>query len=99
MAKTIKINKKATRKISKIAEYLEYEYSYQTASNFVASVYKTIDKITEHPSRGRKVPSSKTLQFLNIDAHRQIFYRVHSSVISVVDIFDTRQNPENRPSS
>lgn len=98
MVKTVKINKKATRRISTIAEYLEYEYSYQTASNFVDSVYKTIDKVAEYPSRGRKVPNSKTLQFLNIDAHRQLFYRVHGYVLSVVDIFDTRQNPDKRPS-
>lgn len=39
MAKTVKINKKATRRISTIAEYLEYEYSYQSASKFINSVY------------------------------------------------------------
>jgi plasmid stabilization system protein ParE len=58
MAKTIKINKKATQRISTIAEYLEYEFSYQTASKFVDTVYKSIDKAAEHPSRGRKVPNS-----------------------------------------
>jgi plasmid stabilization system protein ParE len=98
MVKIVKVNKKATRRISTIAEYLEYEYSYQTATKFVILVYKTIDKVAEYPSRGRKIPASKTLQFINIDAHRQLFYRVHGTTLSVVDVFDTRQNPIKRPS-
>lgn len=97
MAKTIKINKKAILRISVIAEYFEHEYSYQTAVKFVDLVYKSIDKIAEHPSRGRKVPNSSTLQFINIDKYRQLFYRVHGSRLFVVDIFDTRQHPDKRP--
>ena len=97
MAKIVKINKKATQRISTIAEYLEEQYSLQTAKNSVDTVYKTIDKVADHPTRGRKVPSSNTLQFINIDKHRQLFYRVHGSKLSVVDIFDTHQDPNKRP--
>ncbi len=97
MAKIIKLNKKALLKISTIAEYLEYEISFQTAVKFVDTVYKTIDKVAEHPTRGRKVPKSNTLQFINIDKHRQLFYRVYGSRLFVVDIFDTRQHPNKRP--
>ena len=46
MAKIVKINKKATQRISTIAEYLEEQYSLQTAKSFVDTVYKTIDKVT-----------------------------------------------------
>jgi plasmid stabilization system protein ParE len=97
MAKTVKINRTATLRVSAIAEYLEAEFSYQTAENFVNQFYKTIDKIVAHPTRGRKVPKSKTLQFLNMDKNRQIFYRVHGSRVSIVDVFDTRQDPNKRP--
>ena len=97
MVKTVKMNQAATLAISLIAEYLEAEYSYQTAIHFVDNVYKTIDKIKEHPTRGRTSPSSKTLQFLNIDKHRQLFYRVRGSILIVVNVFDTRQHPNKRP--
>ncbi len=97
MALNVKINKKANQRLYNIAEYLEEEYSFQTAKNFVQKVYKTIDKVAKHPTRGRKVPLSNTLQFINIDKHRQLFYRVHGTRLSVVDIFDTRQDPTKRP--
>ncbi len=45
----------------------------------------------------RKVPNSKTLQFLNMDKHHQIFYRTHGSRVSIVDVFDTRQDHNKRP--
>ena len=97
MAINVKINKKANQRIYAIASYLEDEYSFQAAQNFVQNVYKTIDKVTKHPTRGRKVPKSNTLQFINIDKHRQLFYRVHGTRLSIVDVFDTRQDPDKRP--
>ena len=98
MALNVKINQKAKLRVYNIAEYLEEEYSMQVAKNFIQKVYQTIDKVAEHPTRGRKVPSSNTLQFINIDKHRQLFYRVHGTRLSIVDIFDTFQNPIKRPS-
>ena len=97
MVKTVKMNQAATRAISEIAEYLEAEYSYQTAINFVDNFYRTVEKIKEHPTRGRTSPTSPTLQFLNIDKHRQLFYRVRGTTLVIVDIFDTRQHPSKRP--
>ena len=97
MAINVKINKKANQRIHAIAIYLEEEHSFQAAQNFVQNVYKTIDKVAKHPTRGRKVPISNTLQFINIDKHRQLFYRVYGTRLSIVDVFDTRQDPNKRP--
>lgn len=97
MVKVVKMNQTAEVAINNIAEYLESEYTYQTAAKFVGNVYETIDKIKTHPTRGRTVPTSKTLQFLNIDKHRQISYRVKGTTLVIVNIFDTRQHPDKRP--
>ena len=57
MALNVKVNQKAKLRIYNIAEYLEEEYSMQTARNFVQTVYKTIDKVAEHPA-GKRHPQS-----------------------------------------
>jgi plasmid stabilization system protein ParE len=54
MVKNIKINNKAARNILSIAKYLEDNFSVDTADRFIGKVYDTIDKIVEHPTRGRK---------------------------------------------
>jgi hypothetical protein len=51
MVKIVKMNQAATAAINNTAQYLESQFSYQTAVNFVANVYATIDKIKEHPTR------------------------------------------------
>jgi plasmid stabilization system protein ParE len=97
MVKKVKISKKANRRISEMAKYLEDEFSYQAADKLAECFYDTIAKIAEHPSRGRKTPTSETLHFLNMDDYRQIFYRTYGNTLSIVDVFDTRQNPNKRP--
>lgn len=39
----------------------------------------------------------KTVRFINLDKHRQMFYRVHGSTAFITDFFDVRQNPDKRP--
>ena len=97
MAKRVKVTKKANKRISDIALYLESEFSYQAADNVVKAFYKTIDKLAEQPKIGREVQSSKSMRFINMDKHRQIFYRTYGNTVSIIDVFDTRQNPKKRP--
>jgi plasmid stabilization system protein ParE len=97
MAKTIIITQRAVRKMSEIADYLAYEFSKTTADKFIQLAYSTYEKIAEHPTKGRKKDESSTLQYVNMDKHRQIFYRTYGNAISIVDIFDTRQDPNKSP--
>jgi plasmid stabilization system protein ParE len=96
MALRIKFTKRATKKVVDISFYLEDNFSEGAAKNFNKAVRKTVEKIAEYPTIGRETPNS-TLRFVNMDDHRQIFYRSYANNLSVVDIFDTRQNPDKRP--
>lgn len=97
MVKKVKWQQKALLEITQIAGYLENEYSLQTAHKFVDIVYHRIEFLIIHPEIGRKSAKFKTVQFIRIDKYRQLFYRVNSSILYIVDIWDTRQNPKNRP--
>ena len=99
MVKIIIWQKKAILKVEQIATYLEEEYSEQSAEKFIKSVYATIEKIKTHPSRGRKVSSKKTIQFMNIGKFHQLFYRTKGTKLYILDLFDLRQNPDKRPFS
>ncbi len=97
MVKVLKINKIAAKKIHDIATYLETEFSFAAAENFVDSTYTAIEKAQKQPTRGRKTNASETVRFLPIDKHRVLFYRHKGSVLYILDLFDTRQNPNKRP--
>ncbi len=97
MAKTIKWNKRALRKIREITGFLQTEVSDKAANNFVDAVYHQIRLLDKQPLIGRRELSMKTIRFVNVDKHRQMFYRVKGSTLHIVNFFDTRQNPKKRP--
>jgi hypothetical protein len=74
---------------------IEYQIISDTENNHFQLVMTGWNE--KDPTRGRTAPTSKTLQFLNIDKHRQLFYRMRGTTLVIVDIFDTRQHPSKRP--
>jgi plasmid stabilization system protein ParE len=97
MVTKIKWRKKALRQIKENALYLEENFSTQAANNLVQSIYKTIERVTEHPKSHRKAPKTKSVYFVNIDKNRQMFYRVEGKILIISSFFDTRQDPLKRP--
>jgi plasmid stabilization system protein ParE len=97
MVKRLRWNKQAISKMDSIVDYLNDEVSFQAAMDFVRSVNALIEDIKKHPSRGRKVKNMKTMLFINLKKHHQLFYRLEGSTLVITAIFDTRQNPDKRP--
>lgn len=97
MVKTVKWNKNALRKLRSIVNYLQDEVSEKAANSFIDTVYGQIDSLIKHPEKGRRALKTKTIRFVNIDEHRQMFYRVKGTQLHISDFFDTRQNPNKRP--
>ncbi|MEZ4932139.1 MAG: type II toxin-antitoxin system RelE/ParE family toxin [Saprospiraceae bacterium] len=94
MAKQIKWNKRALTDFKTIAEYLEKNFSYQSAYNFTHQVYEKIDAISKHPTIGRKAFKRKTVRFILVGKHRRLYYRIEGKTLIISSIFDTRQHPD-----
>lgn len=94
MAKQIKWNKRALADFKSIAEYLEENFSFQSAQNFVDQLYEKIEAVSKHPTIGRKAPKRKTVRFILVGKHRRLYYRIEGRNIIVSSIFDTRQHPD-----
>ena len=80
----------AQRVFDSIIEYLLTRAdSSEPAKKFFLEVYNQIDKITKHPSRGRRVIGNKSMRFINFGKHYEIFYRMEGkkpfiSLISLI---------------
>jgi plasmid stabilization system protein ParE len=97
MVKKIKWNKAADKTFDEITEYLQTQYSIQSAENFANLVYKRIDQITNGLTVGRISPRTKTVMILKLDKHKQMYYRLVGTTLTIVDFWDTRQDPQKRP--
>ena len=97
MVEKISWNKRADQKFGDMLTYLQVNASRTAAENFFNAVYSKINRLTEHPETGRLVRNSKAVRFVNVDKHRQMFYRVHGRTFYVCNFFDSRQDPTKRP--
>ena len=80
-------------------DYFEKEISFQAASNLIKTVRDKVNFISKYPTTGRPAKNMKTVRFINIDKSRQLFYRVHGTTLYITDLFNVKQNPDNRPYS
>jgi plasmid stabilization system protein ParE len=97
MVKKIKWNKAADKTFDEITDYLQTQYSTQSAENFANLVYKRIDQICNGLTAGRISPKTKTVLILKLDKHKQMYYRLVGTTLTIVDFWDTRQDPAKRP--
>lgn len=97
MDKIIFWNKKAVKKFHSLVQYLEENYSEQTAENLVRNVHLKLQVLVKYPEIGRLSAKKKTIRVVSINRFLRMFYRVHRRKIIVITFFDTRQNPEDHP--
>lgn len=99
MVKRIRWNNRAIVKMDAWVAYFEQEISFQSATTLIKTVRSKIELISKYPTTGRPVKNMKTVRFINIDKQRQLYYRVHGTTLYITDLFNVRQNPNNKPYS
>jgi plasmid stabilization system protein ParE len=97
MVKKIKWNKAADRTFDEVTNYLQTNYSTQSAENFANLVYSRIDQVAKGLTVGRLSPKTKSVMILKLDKHKQMYYRLAGTTMTIVDFWDTRQDPNKRP--
>jgi plasmid stabilization system protein ParE len=97
MVKKVEWNKKAIQKLDDITDFLVESSSNKTVEKFVNNVFSKIEVIKIHPEIGRPTKRYKTVRMYKIDKYRNLYYRIHGSVLIIVYFFDTRQNPKQNP--
>ena len=98
MARQVVWNKKARIKFNEIVDYLESEVSEKAAVKFVVRVDNLIEKLLRYPEIGRK-SKRKTVRQHRIDKYNKLYYRKNGSRLTIVFIFDDRQDPNSNPYS
>jgi hypothetical protein len=63
---------------------------------FANTVYSKIDTLIKYSDIGRYSPKNPTIQFINIDKHRQMFDEFDGIELTIVDFWDMRQEPKKR---
>jgi plasmid stabilization system protein ParE len=92
--RTIKLSKRASKKLDILLEYLEFEWSFQVKEDFIVKLDEALNQIQLFPESCPKTDFVKGLHMLVVTKQTSVFYRFNSKRINVVTIFDNRMNPK-----
>jgi len=93
--KTVILSKRASKKLTKLLEYLEAEWSIKTRNDFIRKFQKSIIQIQQYPKSCPETNSVKGLRMLIITKQTSLFYKFDKKSIKIITIFDNRMNPKN----
>lgn len=94
MSRVVIISKTAEIKLKKLFDYLQKHWSFKVKSDFIKKLDKSIHLIKLNPETFPKSERKVGLHKYVITKQTTIFYRFSSDKITIVTIFDNRQNPK-----
>lgn len=94
MKREVVLSKRAKRKLEKLLEYLEKEWSVRIKNEFIKKLDKTLKIIQANPEGFPKTTFIKELHKCVVTKQNTIYYRITKSEIEIVTFFDTRQDPK-----
>ena len=92
----IKWTKNAKKSFDKTIEFLQEEWSINSAIKFVRKVNKFIDNVKTQPKIGRPEIVKTNLRSFVISRQITVFYRIKGNTIVLLNFFDTRQHPRKK---
>ena len=93
MSRTVIISKTAEKKLEKLFEFLVENWSLKVKYDFIKKLDKNINLIKSNPESFPQSEKKVGLHKCVITKQTTLFYRHDSKKITIVTIFDTRQNP------
>lgn len=89
--------KNAKRNFDNIKLYLEINWGVKVKDKFTLKVYHSLELLKQNPKLGTREHESAIIYGLLIHKHVKMFYRIKNDRITILSLFDVRQNPETRP--
>lgn len=87
------ISTTATKNALEIAEYIEAKFSLKFRNEFIEKVSKAFELIRSNPEIFPKSEINANRFRFVLTKQTTIYYRFNSEKITIISIFDTRQNP------
>jgi plasmid stabilization system protein ParE len=94
MAYEVIISSDVLKNLDAIVFYLEKNWSKKIAMNFLYTFYKKVDIIALNPAASKRSSRYPSIRTILITKHNRLYYEVFDDRIELLQLLDTRQNPE-----
>lgn len=93
MEKKIVYTKNFESSVNSTKDWLEKQWSFDMAEKFILELYELINLISTRSKIGSVSHKKKKVRKILLSKHKRIYYRINGETITLLDLFDTRQNP------
>jgi plasmid stabilization system protein ParE len=93
----IYFTKNAEKNFNTIQKYLQDEWGDKSKERFILKTKHALELLRQFPQLGTKEVEMNKIHGLLIHKHVRLFYKIYSDRISILALFDLRQNPKRRP--
>lgn len=87
------LTKKAGKKLDKLLDYLETEWSPKVKNDFISKMDRAVSHLKKYPHSNEESGLRKGLYKCVVTKQTTLFYRYDESSVNIVNIFDNRMNP------
>lgn len=94
MTKKVKVSRRAARDIERITDYLLSEWDLKVVNDFIIRYHECFDLIAKNPELYPFAGKGKQVRRCVLTKHSIIYFKEFSNKISILTVFDTRQNPK-----
>lgn len=77
----------------RVIDYLLKEWTLKVASDFITILEERADTLRSFPYVGIASIKNPLIRSIVITKHNKLYYRIQADKIEILNIFDTRQNP------
>jgi plasmid stabilization system protein ParE len=88
----------ANRRYQEIESHIQEEFGEAVKLVFRQRVFGFLAILKKYPKIGSLEVPSKGIYGFQISKQTRLFYRINTNHISLLNFFDTRQDPKKRPS-
>lgn len=78
----------------RIINYLKNNWSERIALDFEYKLYNKVELLANQPLIGKTSASFNTIKSILITKHNRLYYQLTDLGLEVLNILDTRQNPD-----
>ncbi len=94
MALQIEWTKNALQDYEQVVNYLLKEWSIKAAADFINKVEDRVYNLSLLPNVGIASIKEPSIRSVLVTKHNMLYYQSRSEKLIILDIFDTRQNPQ-----
>ncbi|HEX5155198.1 MAG TPA: type II toxin-antitoxin system RelE/ParE family toxin [Parafilimonas sp.] len=94
MAYKVVYKKRFTNKLLRLLDYLEKEWNYKVAKDFLSRLDKRIDILKKQPFIGKPSFVKPEVRSVLIAKHNRLYYKFKNNTLTILNMYDLRINPK-----